>query len=125
MKSNAQENAAPGPEAPGDDVPESNRNPLPSTASDPEKEPCVSSNGPPQDGDTKQVDEMIHREGKQDQEGIPDTVMQQQSLRFRQLPRWEQQTILRMHKNLGHPANDRLARALQISGSRPAVVQAA
>ena len=71
-ESNAQENAAPGSEAPGDDVPESNRDPLPSTASDSEKKPCMSSNGLPQDGDTKSVDEMTHREGKQDQEGTAD-----------------------------------------------------
>ena len=122
MESNAQENAEPGHEAPGT---ESKRDPDPGTASDPEKKPSMSSIEPSQDGDSKQVDEMIHRKGKHDQEVIHDTIMQQQSLRFRQLPRWEQQTILRMHKNLGHPANDRLARALQISGSRPAVVQAA
>jgi transposase InsO family protein len=32
---------------------------------------------------------------------------------------------MRMHKNLGHPSNDRLSRALQTSGARPEVVQAA
>ena len=52
-------------------------------------------------------------------------VLTQQSYRFQQLPRWEQQNILRMHKNLGHPSNDRLAKALQNSGYRPEVVQAA
>ena len=33
--------------------------------------------------------------------------------------------IIKLHKNLGHPSNDRLARALQVNGSRPEVVQAA
>jgi hypothetical protein len=51
--------------------------------------------------------------------------LEHQSFRFRSLPKWEQQTILRMHKNLGHPSNDRLARALQINGARAEVVQAA
>ena len=49
----------------------------------------------------------------------------QQSFRFLSLPKWEQQMILRLHKNLGHPSNDRLSRALQINGSRPEIVQAA
>ena len=30
-----------------------------------------------------------------------------------------------MHKSLGHPANDRLSRALQVAGYRPEVSQAA
>ena len=51
--------------------------------------------------------------------------LEHQSFRFRSLPKWEQQTILRMHKNLGHPSNDRLAKALQINGARAEVVQAA
>ena len=55
----------------------------------------------------------------------PEPVTQQQNERFRRLPKWEQQSILRMHKNLGHPSNDRLAKALQVNGSRPEVVQAA
>ena len=33
--------------------------------------------------------------------------------------------ILKLHKNLGHPSNERLSRALQVQGSRPEVVQAA
>ena len=47
----------------------------------------------------------------------------QQSERFRSLPRWEQLMIIKLHKNLGHPSNDRLARALQVNGSLPEVVQ--
>ena len=54
-----------------------------------------------------------------------DPVLEQQSSRFRSLPRWEQLTIIKLHKNLGHPSNDRLARALQVNGSRPEVIQAA
>ena len=52
-------------------------------------------------------------------------ILKQQSYRFQQLPKWEQQDLMRMHKNLGHPSNDRLAKALQNSGYRPEVVQAA
>ena len=55
----------------------------------------------------------------------PDPLLGQQSARFRSLPKWEQQMIIKLHKNLGHPSNDRLARALQVNGSRPEVVQAA
>ena len=54
-----------------------------------------------------------------------DPILKQQSYRFQQLPKWEQQSLIRMHKNLGHPSNDRLAKALQTSGYRPEVVQAA
>ena len=36
--------------------------------------------------------------------------------RFRALPKWEQNQIIKMHKNLGHPSPDRLAKALQSAG---------
>lgn len=49
----------------------------------------------------------------------------QQGLRFKTLPRWEQQWLLRVHKNLGHPSNDRLVKALQVQGAHPGLVQAA
>ena len=48
-----------------------------------------------------------------------------QGHRFQSLPKWEQQEIVNMHKNLGHPSNDRLSRALQVAGYRVDVVQAA
>ena len=54
-----------------------------------------------------------------------DPVGAQQSLRFRSLPKWEQQMTIKLHKNLGHPSDERLSRALQVNGSRPEVVQAA
>ena len=54
-----------------------------------------------------------------------DPIVAQQSPLFRSLPKWEQQMILKLHKNLGHPSNERLSRALQVQGSRPEVVQAA
>ena len=54
-----------------------------------------------------------------------DPIVAQQSTLFRSLPKWEQQMILKLHKNLGHPSNERLSRALQVQGSRPEVVQAA
>ena len=50
---------------------------------------------------------------------------EEQSFRFRSLPKWEQQQIIQMHKNLGHPSNDRLSKALQTAGYRPNVSQAA
>ena len=50
---------------------------------------------------------------------------QNQSLRFRMLPRWDQKRIIHMHKNLGHPSGDRLSKALHLAGERPEVVQAA
>lgn len=49
----------------------------------------------------------------------------EQGLTFQSLPKWEQQMIIRMHKNLGHPSNARLVQALQTAQYRPAVVQAA
>lgn len=48
----------------------------------------------------------------------------EQSMRFLALPRWEHQLKL-MHKNLGHPSNERLAKALQATGYRPEVIAAA
>ena len=54
-----------------------------------------------------------------------DPLLGQQSARFRSLPKWEQHMIVKLHKNLGHPSNDRLVRALQVNGSRPAIIQAA
>ena len=53
------------------------------------------------------------------------TRLMDQTFRFRSLPKWEQQQIIHMHKNLGHPSNDRLSRALQTAGYRPDVSQAA
>eukprot|EP00435_Cladocopium_sp_Y103_P028662 s3013_g7.t1 len=55
----------------------------------------------------------------------PEINVMNQGVRFLGLPKWEQQTILRLHKNLGHPSNSRLARALQVGGARPEVVQSA
>ena len=55
----------------------------------------------------------------------PECENNQHGPRFLGLPKWEQQAIIRMHKNLGHPSNDRLSRALQVSGARPEMVQAA
>ena len=75
--------------------------PEPSTEGDPNNPPTVSSNA------------------------SLDPIGAQQSLRFRSLPTWEQQMIIKLHKNLGHPSNERLSRALQVNGSRPEVVQAA
>lgn len=35
---------------------------------------------------------------------------------FLKLPKWEQAMLLQMHRNLGHPTNERLAKAIQSSG---------
>jgi len=56
---------------------------------------------------------------------IPEIQSHQQDLRFKGLPKWEQQQIINMHKNLGHPSNDRLSKALQVAGFRTEMVQAA
>ena len=49
----------------------------------------------------------------------------EQSERFSSLPKWEQNQIKLMHRNLGHPSNERLSKALQLSGYRAEVVNAA
>ena len=56
---------------------------------------------------------------------IPEINRGQQGLRFKMLPKWEQQWLLRVHKNLGHPSNDRLVKALQMQGAHPGLIQAA
>ena len=45
--------------------------------------------------------------------------------RMQALPKWEQHQVMKMHRNLGHPSNNRFSKALQIAGRRPEVVQAA
>ena len=49
----------------------------------------------------------------------------EQSRRIKALSKPEQLMLIKMHKNLGHPANTRLSQALQMSGHRAEVVQAA
>lgn len=41
------------------------------------------------------------------------------------MPQWEQRQITQLHKNLGHPSNDRLSKALRVAGYRTETVQAA
>ena len=48
-----------------------------------------------------------------------------QSMHFGSLPKWEQNQLIFMQWNLGHPSNDRGAKALQSTGHRPEVVNAA
>ena len=55
----------------------------------------------------------------------PDGADQPDYNRFEALPKYEQQQILKIHRNLGHPSNHRLSKALQGPGHRPTVVQAA
>ena len=49
----------------------------------------------------------------------------QQGIRFKMLPQWEQKWLIRVHKNLGHPSNDRLVKALQMQGAHLGLIQAA
>ena len=61
-----------------------------------------------------------------DSQEITDTgPVPSQTMRFRSLPKWEQNQLTLMHRNLGHPSNERLAKALQSTGHRPEVVNAA
>ena len=48
-----------------------------------------------------------------------------QSASVMMLPKWECLKLMQIHKNLGHPSNERLATALRNSGQRPEMVQAA
>ena len=48
-----------------------------------------------------------------------------QTSEFQALPKWEQSQLLLMHRNLGHPSNERFAKALQANGQRPEMVRAA
>jgi transposase InsO family protein len=48
-----------------------------------------------------------------------------QSASVMMLPKWERLKLMQIHKNLGHPSNERLATALRNSGQRPEMVQAA
>ena len=46
-------------------------------------------------------------------------------LRFRSLSKSDQALLMKMHKNLGHPSNEKLSQALQLNGHRTDLVQAA
>ncbi|CAL1138230.1 unnamed protein product [Cladocopium goreaui] len=46
-----------------------------------------------------------------------------QSTSVLKLPKWERQKLMQIHKNLGHPTNERLAKALRNAGQRPEMVQ--
>ena len=58
-------------------------------------------------------------------EDPPSAVRAQQGPQFRALPKWEQNQLLQIHRNLGHPTNERLAKALRANGQRPEMVKAA
>ena len=66
------------------------------------------------DATTKMVPDLSHEISRKDQ-----------SSQFQALPKWEQTQLLQMHRNLGHPSNERLAKALQANGQRPEMVRAA
>jgi transposase InsO family protein len=78
------------------------------------------------------ADALMERRNPSELESQPEvpkpadeTPTKHQDSRFKALPKWEQQEITNMHKNLGHPSNDRLSKALQVAGYRVEVVQAA
>ena len=58
------------------------------------------------------------------EEQVPEICAVQQGLRFRALSKDEQAMIIRMHKNLGHPSNEKFSQAMQVQGHRPEVIQA-
>ena len=75
-----------------------------------------------------------HHDAAPGEQSIPETTSSEPNVdsttetsynRFKGLPKWEQHQIMTMHKNLGHPSNDRLAKALQVAGFRSDIVQAA
>ena len=51
--------------------------------------------------------------------------LHEQTPRVTALPKWEQNQLFLMHRNLGHPSNERLSKALQASGHRAEVINAA
>ena len=51
--------------------------------------------------------------------------LQEQTSRVLALPKWEQNQLFLMHRNLGHPSNERLSKALQATGHRAEVINAA
>ena len=56
---------------------------------------------------------------------VADLQNKQQPQSFQQLPRNEQASILRAHRNLGHPSAEKLSTILRQQGFRPEVVKAA
>ena len=54
-----------------------------------------------------------------------DCINPNQGESFKQLPRHEQISILKWHKNLGHPSHDRLCTIMQQQGCRPEMTKAA
>ena len=65
--------------------------------------------------DSERPEQLAHRE----------VCRHDQGSYFHALPKWEQNQLIQIHKNLGHPSNERLAKALQSNGQRPEMVKAA
>jgi hypothetical protein len=65
--------------------------------------------------DSERPEQLVHRE----------VCRHDQGTYFHALPKWEQNQLIQIHKNLGHPSNERLAKALQANGQRPEMVKAA
>ena len=84
---------------------------------------CPASSEPaPRDSETCPDDTMSPMSDQVPQSEI---TRQEQTSQFKALPKWEQSQLLLMHRNLGHPSNERLAKALQANGQRPEMVRAA
>ena len=80
----------------------------------------------PRDGETRQSDTTNPVSDHPAEVPEPVEVRHQdQGESFKALPKWEQNQLLHMHRNLGHPSNERFAKALQENGQRPEMVRAA
>jgi hypothetical protein len=80
----------------------------------------------PPDGDEHPQRDTTSTASVPKTECVPSEInRQEQGSQFQALPKWEQSQLLTIHKNLGHPSNERLARALQSNGQRPEMVKAA
>ena len=101
-------------------------------SAEPQSQQSSSSTVPaPQDGETRPSDTTIPETDHLTQpantpESEPMEIRRQdQGDSFKSLPKWEQNQLLQMHRNLGHPSNERFAKALQENGQRPEMVRAA
>ena len=93
----------------------------------PDSEPSAADTTAPRDSNDCQprdTTEPVSEPQKSNSE-VSEINKHDQSSYFHALPKWEQNQLMLIHKNLGHPSNERLARALQSTGQRPDMVKAA
>ena len=85
--------------------------------------PSITVDSQPQSMSTTKDDEV--RPAEPTVSAAPDLIPNQQPEQVSQsasvlkLPKWERQKLMQIHKNLGHPSNERLAKALRNAGQRP------